>query len=41
MYKILLMLLYGRTEEYKESMEKLIGLIEGRMGRELTGLRKV
>ena len=41
MYNILLMLLYGRTVEYKEFMEKLIGLIEGRMGRELTGLRKV
>ena len=41
MYNILLMLLYGRTVEYKEFMEKLIGLIEGRMRRELTGLRKV
>lgn len=41
MYNILLMLLYGRTVEYKEFMEKLIGLVEGKTGHEMTGLRKV
>ena len=41
MYNFLLMALYGRTVEYKEFMEKLIGLVEGKTGHEMTGLRKV
>ena len=41
MYNVLIILVYGRTVEYKEFMEKLIGLIEGKTGREVSWLRKV
>ena len=41
MYNVLVLFVYRRTVEYTEFMEKLIGLIEGKTGREVSWLRKV
>ncbi|MBR1572120.1 MAG: oligosaccharide flippase family protein [Lachnospiraceae bacterium] len=41
LYNGIIMIVYGRTTEYREFMEKLVGLIEGKLGREMVMLRRV
>ena len=40
-YNVAIMLVYGRTVEYKEFMERLVGLFEGKMGKELPMMRRL